>query len=358
MIGTLSVAPIAVPVRIEDADAADFIALHELFNRAAVHDVGLDHLAWVPSQMLPSWHDQTYRIQRGYLARRDGGTVGALQLSAALEEGATAVEFDLQADPLFRGQGVEVALLPLLLQEASELGRTSLQTWTLHPIPGDGPQLAAPTGFGAVPVDEQTAFLSENGFTLRQVERNSAYPLTADPAPVRRMLEDAVTFAGTDYRLRTWTAPTPPELAEEFAWVLSRMSTDVPAAGMDIAEETWDAERVRRRDARLSAAQLTMSVAAVIHVPSDRIVAYNELSIGLDRSRPTNQWGTLVIREHRGRRLGTIVKCANILRWRELVPTSPFISTFNAEENRPMLDVNEAIGFTPLTVAGAWQREL
>jgi hypothetical protein len=65
-----------------------------------------------------------------------------------------------------------------------------------------------------------------------------------------------------------------------------------------------------------------------------------------------------VMREHRGHRLGMVLKLANIAYLDETFPGHPAITTFNAEENRPMLDVNEAVGFVPFTYEGAWQKKL
>ncbi|GAA1652083.1 GNAT family N-acetyltransferase [Microbacterium flavum] len=354
-----TITPVVVPARLDESAAEPFVAMITVTNEALRHDVGLDHLDADPAEVLPGWQDQTYHLRRGFLAHDAGGrAVGSLTFSAPKEEGATEMEFELGVLPDARGGDVESALFARLEEEARSLGRSALQTYTAHRIDESARAVPSPSGYGGVPLDATARTYLDAGFALAQVDRNSAFDLTGSLDAVRRMCEDAVAFAGPDYRLLTFSPPTPTELRESLAFVLSRMSTDVPLGALTVTEEVWDAARVAVRDERIARSGLLVSVAAILHVPTDRIVAYNDLAIGADRTRPTHQWGTLVAREHRGHRLGTIVKCANILRWHELVPTSPFISTFNAEENRPMLDVNEAIGFTPLTVGGAWEKRL
>lgn len=359
----VQIVPLVVPITLDAADAGPFRDLSRLDNLVCRHDAGHDYFRSEPEESLPAWQDQTDNTRLGYLAYQDDELVGAVSITMPNEEGARTLEFDLFPHPDHWGEGIEDSLLDVVEQVAAERGRTIAQTWSLHP--GDavsddaGEMMLSPTGFGRIPAhDRQTEFWLRRGFTFEQAERNSVFDLRGSFELVERMLAEALEVAGSNYRVVSWTAPTPVEHAEGFAYALSRMATDVPSGDMVFEEETWDAARVARRDARLLKGGHTVSVAAVLHVPSDTIAAFNELVIAADHTGATHQYGTLALKEHRGHRLGTIVKCVNLLRWRELVPESPRVSTFNAEENRHMLDINETIGFVPASYAGAWKRVL
>jgi hypothetical protein len=53
-----------------------------------------------------------------------------------------------------------------------------------------------------------------------------------------------------------------------------------------------------------------------------------------------------------------LLKLANLVEVQRRMPGHPSVITFNAEENRHMLDVNEAVGFVPIGYEGAWRRDL
>ncbi len=353
----LTITEMVVPASVDAPDAEDFVAMADLANEVCVADAATHDLHEQPQEMLPRWLDRSDSTYRGYIARRGPAIVGAAYLKTSNEAGSTTAEADIMVVPPHRASGVAQELLHRVEDEAKLLGRTLLQAWTLHPAVSSGRMLTPATGHGSVSANELSDLLAQNGFTMGQVERTSTLAL-GDMSLVERMLAEATAFAGDEYRVIAWTLPTPEHLREGYGYVMSRMATDVPSGDLVFEEEEWDAARVVRHDTVIADAGQLLSVAAIEHMPSGRLVAFNELVIGPDRSGVTHQYGTLVVKEHRGKRLGTIVKCANLLRWRQIAPDSPKVSTFNAEENRPMLDINEAIGFVPASYAAGWQKRL
>ncbi|WEK59669.1 MAG: GNAT family N-acetyltransferase [Candidatus Microbacterium colombiense] len=354
----LTISPLIVPASLDDGDAFDFIAFGDLNRQVCDEEVGLPDLAPTAAQMLASWQDDTDSLNIGFVARRGRDIVGMVSISYAQDPGARAAEFDLLVPAEYAHDGVSESLLLRAEEDARERGRDIIQTWTLHRPSASADGLSPKTGWGRIPPTALSNLLIAHGYGLEQVERNSELDLRTDTAVLESALAGAVRHAGPNYRVLDWELPTPAEYREGYAGVLARLVTDAPSGDMEFDAERWDAERVARRDLRMTSAGQLVGVTAVEHVPSGEIVAYNELLIGADRAGMTHQYGTLVATEHRGHRLGTIVKCHNLLRWRDLAPHSARVSTFNAEENRPMLDINEALGFIPVSYAGAWQKKL
>jgi GNAT superfamily N-acetyltransferase len=248
-------------------------------------------------------------------------------------------------------------VLPHIEQSAREAGVTRLLVWAEHPA-SDEPPLASPTGFGEIPQDHPARFLLRHGFSLEQVERVSM--LTWSDAAEQRIRDVQATAEqkSTGYRVVQWQLPTPPEHVAGYAWMKEHMSTDVPDADLGMPPEKWDAERVARHDDRYAQRGIRVLVTAAEHIASGELCAYNELAIGTDPEETAHQEDTLVLASHRGHRLGMLVKGAGLLAWREQHAGSPGVITYNAEKNRPMLDINEAIGFVPISYEGAWKKEL
>jgi GNAT superfamily N-acetyltransferase len=158
--------------------------------------------------------------------------------------------------------------------------------------------------------------------------------------------------------VHTWVARTPERWIEDRAVLATRMSTDAPTAGLEEPEDAWTADRVRENDDRQERNPRRRLFAAVEHLPSGRLVGFTILSVPVEEHRPVQQYPTLVLREHRGHRLGMLVKLANLHQLERVAPRNPGVLTYNAEENRPMLDVNEAVGFVAIAYEGAWRKDL
>ncbi|WP_137844888.1 GNAT family N-acetyltransferase [Microbacterium sp. 2FI] len=353
----LSIDPVVIPLSLDGPDATDFLTMVDVRNAVLRERTGDDDLAYSAVELLPGWQNDEDEEGHVWIARQDGIPIARFVVEFPMEAGSDVVWFAF--DVLAAGSRPDVwnAGFDLLERTARAHGRHVLQSEPVH-RPGQGEVLKARSGFGEIPIDDQARALLDRGFALEQVDRISALDLQGDRSLIERGFADALAASAGAYTLVEWTFPTPDEFVDGYAAMMARMSTDAPSADLDWDAETWDAERIRRYEREAIEGERFTNIVAARHVDSGELVAFTELHVGDGRTGVTEQGATLVLAEHRGHRLGMLVKAANLLTWLDLAPESPRVSTFNAEENRHMLAVNEALGFEPVGYAGGWKKVL
>lgn len=352
----LQLRPLPIPASIDADDATDFREMTRVRNLVYAEIAGHDDHAMPADELLAMYRPTAAQQRLLWTAVLDDEIVGRVGLDLPQEEGARTGSWFIELRRSVWGRGIGRAAYALVERTAREHGRTVLQSWAEHPAT-EGPRLDAPTGFGRIPLDHAARFFLASGYRLEQIVRQSYLDLKDTEPHLRRLLAEAER-AAEGYRIIQWTLPTPPEFVDAYAAMKSRMLTDAPAAGLDYDEEMWDASRVSDWEREYTDVDRHLLVTVAQHVDTGDLAAFNELSIGKDRTAATIQEDTLVVAAHRGHRLGMLVKCAGLLAWREAVPESSRVMTYNAEENRPMLSINEAIGFVPTSYEGAWQKML
>jgi GNAT superfamily N-acetyltransferase len=228
-------------------------------------------------------------------------------------------------DPAARRQGVGRNLLRHAAERAAATGRSVLGGEVRDGSAGDAFAVAigAKSGMGA---------------TVRRLD------LRTVPAGKFTRLRAEATAAATGYSLIRWTGRTPPEYQEPLARVLNAFADAPHDEGYET--EDWDAERVRERaEAPLRAMGLRTYTIAAAHDASGELAAMTQLSVAPDIPRWGHQGLTAVTRQHRGHRLGLLVKTA-MLDWLAAAePAIELINTGNASSNDHMIAVNDALGF-------------
>jgi GNAT superfamily N-acetyltransferase len=269
--------------------------------------------------------------------------VAAAEVSLPLHDNLDNGFAHVLVDPAHRRRGLGSRLLAHLAADAAADGRRRL-------LLGAAERLDAP-GSGS-------AFLRAAGARLgmRELQRRLALP----PADTQALCDLAATAreATTAYRLVQWTGPTPPCRRADLAVLRAGMSTDSPHGDVDLDPQRWDAERIRQRDAAAVESGERMVVTAA-QADDDRLVAYTEIAVpppGDDHV--ARQDDTVVLAAHRGRRLGLRVKLANLELLAREHPQVRAVDTYNADDNRWMIAVNDAMGFVPIHRVEDWELDL
>ncbi len=345
----------------DPSHAAEIAAMVDVRTAAALDTWGtLDQVDPVEVD-LAALRDQSF-TRHGFLAAVDGGrTVGAAFLELPEQDNRTIAWVNLLVAPGERGRGIGSALHDAALDWLQAHGRSVAQASTdqrAEPPAGPG-TLEPPTGAGLVAADSpDVRFMRSRGWALEQVARRSVLALPLADGALDGFQSEAAAAAGPDYRLVAWGGETPGEWLDQYAYVLSRMSTDAPVAGLEWGQQSWSAARVRAMEDRARAGGYRLLVLAAEHVPTHTLAAFTNFWVPSHTDEVAHQGDTLVVPEHRGRRLGMLVKATNLRRLSDELPAVQRVDTWNAEENRWMLAINVALGFRPSGGAGEWQRVL
>lgn len=259
----------------------------------------------------------------------DGGrAAGAARLELPDKDNQHLCEALLMVHPEARRRGIGRALDDEVVRRVRAEGRSTVLTFCDEPPGRDLGNRAAGLALG---------------YDVAQTEVRRDIDLPLPPALVDELRRTCAPYAA-DYDLLTWWDRCPDELLADCAALNQAMSTDVPKDEMDWREEVWDGARVRRNEEQTRAMDRTYVAAGAVHRPTGRMVAFT--TMGLPRSAPERayQWETLVLREHRGHRLGMLVKLTALQELHAQQPATRLISTWNARENAPMIAVNDALG--------------
>jgi GNAT superfamily N-acetyltransferase len=292
-------------------------------------------------------HEVSYRIAERYVAWDGGVAVGYLGIVLPTRDNLDNAEVDIIVHPDHRRRGVGRALHAFAAERLRGHGRKRLLSYLVEGLRG-GPERYPGSRAFAEAVGGQAA--------LDEVRRR--LDLTAvDEAALSDLLAAAWSRAA-GYRLVTWQDRTPDGFAADAAYLEGRLLADAPMGTLDWEPEKIDTARLRESEDASAARQLATWSAGAVDEATGRLVALTTLASARSTPHHAWQWITLVDPDHRGRRLGTVVKVANLRFARERRPGLREIDTWNAAENQHMIAINEAMGFRPVDAWVNWQHEV
>jgi GNAT superfamily N-acetyltransferase len=313
-------------VRWDPADAETTAALYAVHKAAHLADEPVEP----PSSpgtfrglLTGDWEGAQY--EAWYVPGDQGGAMAYYHLSLPDMENLDRAFVYSFVHPDARRGGIGRALIGHAAQRAAANGRAILEGMTLEDSPGD-------------------AFASALGARLALEEVRRVQDLRKVTAARVAELRATAERKAAGYSLVTWTGPIPDERAGAVAGVFNAFA-DAPH-GEGVEPEVWDADRIRQRTGKLlREGHLRGYSLAAVHDASGEMAAITEVSI--DPEVP--EWGyqqlTAVTRPHRGHRLGLLVKTAMMQWLANAEPKLERISTGNAESNKHMIAVNEALGY-------------
>ncbi|WP_344116672.1 GNAT family N-acetyltransferase [Kribbella alba] len=272
-----------------------------------------------------------------YIARdADGFAVGLLSVDLPTYDNTNLAWFEVEVHPDYRGRGIGTQLLQYGEQLAQRLGRNLL-------------------GMSAWDLPKADVFARRHGFEQKAIEVNRRQDIASlDWSVVQRLYDEAVQ-ASAGYELIRIDGRLPDELLEGMVAVTASIN-DAPRDDLEMEDDEYSPERLRAyEDAQFGHDR---SLYRVIARERATGVLAGHSTIVVERERPhiAEQADTAVAREHRGHRLGALVKTGMLLWMREAEPAVTQLDTWNAESNAHMIAINQQLNYRIIARSIAYQK--
>ncbi len=327
---------------VDPSDSGAFNAWYAAYVAATSHG-RTDTPVWEKGELLALLlEDDDHRTwEREIAAAVDGDTVvGSAWIDWPMKDNLNRGEFILGVVPDARHRGVGAALYEHVATRLAARHRTVLATRVNQPV--DGP--SAPG----------SRFLERRGFTKVNVDARRVLPMPVAPERLARLHDEAAGEAD-GYTITTWVGACPERYGAQYARLKSLLSTQAPLGDSVYEPESWDVDRLRNEE-RLLARQNRVSVTALAVADDGAPVGHTQIVLPKGRDHAF-QWDTLVLPEHRGHRLGMLLKVANVRALNDLDASCRRVTTWNAVSNDAMNAVNDALGYRTVEVTEDWEKQ-
>ena len=267
----------------------------------------------------------TYSDRIALVGLVDGEIVAAADATLPNRENtdSASIELAVQGDRTGRGHGR--ALAADLRNRLVECRRTTVDT-EVYGLPG---QDFSETRGGR--------FAAAHGLAVANVETRYLLEL-----PVVSMDTPLDTPLDTDIEIAGWVGPCPQQYEAQLLLLQQQMEQDVPRG--ELSRRPLDLDLERQRDSQRRLVERGWTSVTALAMVNGESVGYTEILMQ-DSDRVMVQEDTLVLPEHRGRRIGQALKADNLRRLDGVRDGRTMLQTFIADSNVAMRATNAKFGF-------------
>lgn len=268
----------------------------------------------------------------------DGRPVGVVQVTMFGWDNRHSGYVDVAVDPSARRRGIGRRLFEAGVDTMREAGRTHVlaESWDTPTARDFAKALGLERAADEVKRSQQLRTLDSGSLAAERAaaqQHAAGYELLRLPGPVPDSLLDAVV---------TMTAAI----------------NDAPTDDLQIEDEVFSPERIRAFEAGQQAHLQRCYRLVARHRESGALAGHTVVSVDSEQPWHGMQLDTSVLRDHRGHRLGLLLK-SSMLDWLAVdEPQLRTIETWNAASNKHMVGVNEQLGYEIVAHAVEWQRRI